>query len=115
MCVIVINLNLIVRLQNESDEPAISELEKELSDLQNEEERLKSELEALKQEEADTIKAIKHEETEAERLVQEENKYWMEYTRHRWDFMQTEDESRRYLIVIRTTTHYFKLRLFQFG
>lgn len=70
-------------------------MEKELEDLKGEEKRLLSELEALKQEEVDTLKAIEKEEEEAERLGKEEDRYWQEYTRHRRDFMQTDDESRR--------------------
>lgn len=85
----------ILSLQNESSEPSFNELEKELEDLKSEEQRLLGELEALKQEEEETLKAIKEEEAEAERLGKEEDRYWKEYTRHRRDFMQTDDESRR--------------------
>lgn len=70
-------------------------MEKELEDLKGEEKRLLGELEALKQEEEETSKAIEEEEIEARRLAKEEDKYWKEYTRHRRDFMQTDDESRR--------------------
>lgn len=83
------------RLQSESSEPSLSELEKELDDLKGEEQRLLGELEALKEEEEETLKAIENEEAEAQRLGREEDRYWKEYTRHRRDFMQTDDESRR--------------------
>lgn len=83
------------RLQSETNEPSLSELEKELGDLANEEQRLLNELAALRQEEEETLKAIQAEEVEAQRLACEEDRYWREYTRHRREFMQTDDESRR--------------------
>lgn len=86
---------LFFRLQSETNEPGLSELEKELEDLKGEEQRLLGELEALKIEEEETLKAIGEEELEAQRLGKEEDRYWKEYTRHRRDFMQTDDESRR--------------------
>lgn len=63
--------------------------------MKGEEQRLLGELEALKEEEEETLKAIENEEAEAQRLGREEDRYWKEYTRHRRDFMQTDDESRR--------------------
>lgn len=83
------------RLQSESNEPSLSELEKELEDLKGEEKRLLSELEALKQEEEETLKAIEEEEAEAGRLSKVEDMYWKEYTNHRSDYMQNDDDSRR--------------------
>lgn len=91
---------IVFRLQSESNETRLSELEKELEDLKGEEKRLLSELEALKQEEEETLKAIKEEEVEAQRLGKEEDRYWQEYTRHRRDFMQTDDESRRLELIL---------------
>lgn len=82
-------------MQSETNEPRLSELEKELDDLKNEEQRLLNELEALSQEETETLKSIQIEEAEAERLAIEEDRYWKEYTKHRKDFMQTDDESKR--------------------
>lgn len=82
-------------MQSETNEPRLSELEKELEDLKNEEQRLLNELEALSQEETETLKSIEIEEAEAERLAIEEDRYWKEYTKHRKDFMQTDDESKR--------------------
>lgn len=82
------------KLQSESNEPSLSELEKELEDLKGEEHRLLDELEALKQEEEETLKLIEKNDVEAQRLAKEEDRYWKEYTRHRRDFMQTDDESR---------------------
>lgn len=82
-------------MQSESNEPRLTELEKELEDLKNEEQRLLNELEALSQEETETLKSIEIEEAEAERLAVEEDRYWKEYTKHRKDFMQTDDESKR--------------------
>lgn len=71
-----------------------------MDDLKGEEQRLLGELDALKQEEEETLKAIDEEELEAQRLGREEDKYWKEYTRHRRDFMQTDDESRRFDLYI---------------
>lgn len=83
------------RLQSEKDEPKLSELEKELSDLKAEEKRLLDELEALQKEEAETLKAIEEQEAISKRLSQEEERYFKEYTRHRRDVMVTEEEGKR--------------------
>ncbi|KAJ8925920.1 hypothetical protein NQ315_009772 [Exocentrus adspersus] len=81
-------------LQNETDEPKLNDLEKELSDLKAEEQRLLEELEALKKEEAESLKAIDEQEAVSERLSQEEERYFKEYARHRRDVIVTEEEGR---------------------
>ncbi|KAF2881592.1 hypothetical protein ILUMI_24584 [Ignelater luminosus] len=82
------------KLESDNQEPQLEALEKELEDLRNEEERLFVELETMQQEEAATSKAIAEQEAEAQRLAQEEERYWREYTRHRRDVIVTEDEYR---------------------
>lgn len=57
-----------------------------------------NELAEMQQEEQATLSAIKQQELEAERLAQEEARYWNEYTRHRRDYMCTDDEYRRYYL-----------------
>lgn len=54
------------------------------------------ELAALIEEEKATLKAIKEQEAEAQRLAQEEHRYWKEYTKYRKDYLNTDDEYRRY-------------------
>lgn len=80
------------KLESETQEPRLSELEKELEDLKHEEQRLIEELTALQEEERATLSAIEEQEKEAKRLNKEEEKYWQEYTKHRKDYMQTDDE-----------------------
>lgn len=71
-------------------------LTKELADVKAEEERMIQELEALRKEEAVTRNAIIEQELERERLQNEEQRYWKEYSRHRRDLILAEDECRRY-------------------
>ncbi|XP_026478382.1 beclin-1-like protein [Ctenocephalides felis] len=80
------------KLESAQDDPNIEALEKELADLKNEESRLLSEMEALKLEEMQQLQEIAEKEKEKERLEQEENHYWREYTKHRHELMTTEDE-----------------------
>lgn len=70
-------------------------LEKELDDLKSEEQRLLAELKALQSEEKDTLEALAKNEKEYERLCNEENRYWKEYTKHRRELLLTEDEFKR--------------------
>lgn len=86
---------IVCRLESETSDVRLSDLEKELQDLKNEEQQLMNELSDLQQEEMATLEAIKEQEKEAERLALEEDKYWIEYTRHRRDYMFTDDEYRR--------------------
>lgn len=52
-------------------------------------------MEALKLEEMQQLQEIAEKEKEKERLEQEENHYWREYTKHRHELMTTEDEYKR--------------------
>lgn len=84
------------RLENETSDVRLSDLEKELQGLKDEEQQLMNELANMQQEELATLEAIKEQESEAGRLAQEEDRYWREYTRHRRDYLYTDDEYRRY-------------------
>ena len=53
------------------------------------------ELTTLQESEQIVKKAIAEQEAEQERLDGEENRYWREYSRHRLDLLNTEDDSRR--------------------
>ncbi|KAJ8873803.1 hypothetical protein PR048_024638 [Dryococelus australis] len=83
-----------VTLLEAEDEENLEVLEKELQDLQAEEARLMRELASLKEQEEATEKAIAEQEREKERLDSEQEKYWREYTQHRWELTLTEDESK---------------------
>lgn len=86
--------NYLKKLELTDDVPNVDLLEKELNDLKGEEERLLQELSELSREE-DAIKlAVKEQEVEKQRLGNEEEKYWREYTKHRRDVITTEDEFR---------------------
>lgn len=71
-----------------------------MSDLKNEESRLLSEMEALQLEEIQQLEEISEKEKERDRLEQEENFYWREYTKHRHELMITDDEYKRYYFLI---------------
>lgn len=81
-------------MESESDDVRLGDLEKELEDLNDEEKRLIEELDALQEEEKVTVEAIEEKDKERERLVQEENRYWAEYTKHKRDYMLTDEESK---------------------
>lgn len=83
------------RLENETPDTKLSELEMELEDVENEERRLLDELKALDEEERATLEAIKEQEAEAKRLAKEESKLWKQYAKHRIDYLSTDDEYRR--------------------
>ncbi|XP_055637395.1 beclin-1-like protein [Toxorhynchites rutilus septentrionalis] len=86
--------NYLKKLEMTDDVPNIDQLEKELVDLKREEERLLQELGELTREE-DAIKlVVKEQEAEKQRLENEEEKYWREYTKHRRDVITMEDEFR---------------------
>ncbi|XP_034936313.1 beclin-1-like protein isoform X2 [Chelonus insularis] len=80
--------------QNDSDTGEMEILVKELADVKAEEERMIQELEALRKEEAATRNAIAEKESERERLQNEEERYWREYSKHRRDLILAEDECR---------------------
>uniref|UniRef100_U5EZ51 Putative beclin-like protein n=1 Tax=Corethrella appendiculata TaxID=1370023 RepID=U5EZ51_9DIPT len=86
--------NYLKKLELTDDVPNIDQLEKELSDLKNDEGRLLKELQALSKEEDALKNAIKTQEIEKQRLENDEEKYWREYTKHRRDLITTEDEFR---------------------
>ncbi|XP_044728982.1 beclin-1-like protein isoform X2 [Chrysoperla carnea] len=80
------------KLENETNEPSIEALERELEDYRNEEQRLLNELEALQSEVKATTEALEEQKLEQKRLKEEEEKYWREYTKHRRYVMLTEDD-----------------------
>lgn len=80
------------RLQNETLDLSLTDLEKELQDLKDEEQQLRYELENLKQEEIATVEAIKEQEKETDRLSLEESTYFKEYTRHQRDCIFMNEE-----------------------
>ncbi|KAF5281826.1 hypothetical protein FQA39_LY05040 [Lamprigera yunnana] len=82
------------KLENDTQDFQLEVLENELQDLRNEEKRLLEELETMKEEEVATLKAIKDQEAISQRLSNDEERYWREYTRHRRDLMATDDEYR---------------------
>lgn len=84
-----------LRLQNENDEPKLTELEKDLNFHKAEEVRLLDELEALRKEEAEMIKAIEEQELISKEIAVEEERYRKEYIRHQKEFLSLEDEGRR--------------------
>lgn len=84
------------KLQNEHYDTRLPDLQRELDDLKSEEQRLIEELTALQEEEAATLKAIDEQHYEAQRLAKEELRYWKEYTKHRRDFMLTDDDAKRF-------------------
>lgn len=84
-----------LRLQNEKDEPKLSDLEKELSGHKVEEVRLLNELEALQKEEAEIIEAIYEQEMIAKQIGAEEERYKKEYIRHQKELFSLEDQGRR--------------------
>ncbi|XP_055585125.1 beclin-1-like protein [Uranotaenia lowii] len=86
--------NYLKKLELTDDVPNVDQLEKELGDLNGEEERLLQELAELTREENAIKQAVKEQEEEKERLSNEEEKYWREYTKHRRDVITTEDEFR---------------------
>lgn len=83
------------RREADVEEQRLSELQKELEDVENEEKRLYEQLGALIEEEKATMKAITEQEAEAQRLAQEEHRYWKEYTKYRKDYINIDDEYRR--------------------
>lgn len=104
-------LNYYQSLQNDVNEPKLSELEKELYDLKEEENRLLEELNSLQEEEKETIKKIEEQEEIARKISQEEHRYWKEYTRHKREHLQTEDEERSLECQLNyTTIHLEKLK-----
>ncbi|KAK9892216.1 hypothetical protein WA026_019019 [Henosepilachna vigintioctopunctata] len=82
------------KLLNETNEPKLSDLEKELQELTAEESRYLEELEVLQKEEIEMKKAITFQEDIAKLLSQDETKYHKEHTKYRVDLMHIEEEAR---------------------
>lgn len=85
--------------QQGNEDLEMENLMKELKDGKAEEERMINELEALRREEIATKNAIVLQEKERERLQQEEERYWREYSKHKRDLLLAEDECRRYVCI----------------
>lgn len=85
----------IFRLQNDTNEPKLFELEKELEDLKAEGNRFLEELEALKKEEIELQNAIAEQEAEARRLDRERDIYYREYTKHQKNYTQACEDAKR--------------------
>jgi beclin 1 len=83
------------RLQNDTNELKIGELEKELDDLKAEGNRFLEELEALKKEEIELQNAIEEQESVARRLDRERQIYYKEYTKHQKNYMQACEDAQR--------------------
>lgn len=60
--------------------------------MQKEEKELIEELEQLQKEEIEILQRVEEEEQERERLDREENRYWREYSHHRYDLMLAEND-----------------------
>jgi beclin 1 len=87
--------NYLKKLEStDADTTNIDVLQKELNDLTSEENRLKTDLLNLKKEEDALKEAIATQNNERERLKNEDEKYWREYTKHRRDLITEEDECR---------------------
>ncbi|ALC47441.1 Atg6 [Drosophila busckii] len=81
-------------LERQQEGPNVDALDKELEELKQSEKQLLTELANLKAEEEGLNHAIEQEETEKEKLHEQEESYWREYTKHRRELMLTEDDKR---------------------
>ncbi|RZC37309.1 beclin-1-like protein [Asbolus verrucosus] len=81
-------------LQSDTNEPKLSELEKELDDLKVEGRRALEELEALTKEEIELQTAIGEQNAEVRRLDHEREIYYKEYTKHQKSYTQACEDSR---------------------
>ncbi|XP_068156674.1 beclin-1-like protein [Drosophila tropicalis] len=81
-------------LEQQKDAPNVEALDKELDELKKSEQQLLAELAQLKQEEHQLNTAIEQEEIEKQKLHDQEESYWREYTKHRRELMLTEDDKR---------------------
>uniref|UniRef100_A0A1Y1KUR5 Atg6 BARA domain-containing protein n=1 Tax=Photinus pyralis TaxID=7054 RepID=A0A1Y1KUR5_PHOPY len=89
-----IDLGKFCRLESDSEDLHLDTLEQELHSLHDEEKRLLDELERMKEEESAIVLAIEEQERISQRLTQDEERYWRQYTSHRRDLMATDDEYR---------------------
>lgn len=64
--------------------------------LSEEEVRLLAELEALNEQEEVTMHTITEQEELAKKITQEEDIYWKEYVRLKREWLEAEDQGRRY-------------------
>ncbi|XP_030371622.1 beclin-1-like protein [Scaptodrosophila lebanonensis] len=81
-------------LEQQQEAPNVNALDKELAELKQSEQQLLAELASLKAEEQTLNMAIAQEELEKEKLHEQEESYWREYTKHRRELMLTEDDKR---------------------
>ncbi|XP_030562798.1 beclin-1-like protein [Drosophila novamexicana] len=81
-------------LEQQQEGPNVEALDKELEELKQSEQQLLTALANLKAEEKNLNDAIKQEEVEKEKLHEQEESYWREYTKHRRELMLTEDDKR---------------------
>ncbi|XP_064550267.1 beclin-1-like protein [Drosophila montana] len=81
-------------LEQQQEGPNVEALDKELEELKQSEQQLLTALANLKAEEKTLNDAIKQEEVEKEKLHEQEESYWREYTKHRRELMLTEDDKR---------------------
>ncbi|EDW58621.1 beclin-1-like protein [Drosophila virilis] len=81
-------------LEQQQEGPNVEALDKELEELKQSEQQLLTALADLKAEEKILNDAIKQEEVEKEKLHEQEESYWREYTKHRRELMLTEDDKR---------------------
>lgn len=82
------------KLESDTEDLHLGALEQELHSLHDEEKRLLDELERMKEEESAIVLAIEEQERISQRLTQDEERYWRQYTSHRRDLMATDDEYR---------------------
>ncbi|XP_023177920.2 beclin-1-like protein [Drosophila hydei] len=81
-------------LEQQQEIPNVDALDKELQQLKDSEQELLKELANLKAEEKILNDAIEQEELVKEKLHEQEESYWREYTKHRRELMLTEDDKR---------------------
>lgn len=81
-------------LEQQQQGPNVEALDRELEELKESEKQLLSELANLKAEEKVLNEAIEEEELEKEKLHEQEESYWREYTKHRRELNLTEDDKR---------------------
>ncbi|KAH8388203.1 hypothetical protein KR093_000300 [Drosophila rubida] len=81
-------------LEQQQEGPNVDALDKELEQLKLSEQQLLAELATLKNEEQVLNEAIEQEEIEKQKLHEQEESYWREYTKHRRELMLTEDDKR---------------------
>ena len=80
--------------QETEDDGRVADLEKELAALQTDESRLKDELGGLKTELAEAEAELQSQLAEKARLERDEQKYWKEYSKHKRELLNAEDNYR---------------------